>query len=47
MENNKKESMFYSKSFLVNVLYHVGFNEKAIRKIANVTSEDIKKQVVK
>ena len=47
MKKNEKNTMAPTKSFLINVLYHVGFNNKSIIKIANVSSKDIEEQVVK
>ena len=35
-----------TKSFLINVLYHVGFSKKAIKKIASVSSSDIEDNIV-
>ena len=40
--NNTSET----KSFLINVLYHVGFNKKAIKKIASVSSTDVEDNIV-
>jgi len=44
MEDNKK--IPGAKSFLINVLYHVGFNKKSIKKIASVTSGDVEESIV-
>jgi len=44
MEDNKK--IPGAKSFLINVLYHVGFNKKSIKKIASVTSNDVEESIV-
>ena len=45
MKDNKK--IPGAKSFLINVLYHVGFNEQSIKDIASLSSSDIKKNIVK
>tara|TARA_Y100001970_G_scaffold259351_1_gene340207 strand:+ start:14660 stop:14797 length:138 start_codon:yes stop_codon:yes gene_type:complete len=45
MKDNKK--IPGAKSFLINVLYHVGFNEQSIKDIASVSSADIKKHIIK
>ena len=45
MKDNKK--IPGAKSFLINVLYHVGFNEQSIKDIAFVSSSDVKKYIVK
>ena len=47
MAKNKKSDLNPYKSLLVNMLYHTGFKNDAIRKIANIPSNDIKKYVVK
>ena len=44
MEDNKK--IPGAKSFLINVLYHVGFNKKTIKKIASVSSADVEESIV-
>ena len=44
MEDNKK--IPGAKSFLINVLYHIGFNKKSIRKIASVSSSDVEECIV-
>ena len=44
MEDNKK--IPGAKSFLINVLYHVGFNKKTIKKIATVSASDIEECIV-
>ena len=46
MGKNDKNKIAPTKSFLINVLYHIGFKDKAIQKIANVSSNDIKKEVI-
>tara|TARA_Y100000590_G_scaffold425335_1_gene533213 strand:+ start:474 stop:617 length:144 start_codon:yes stop_codon:yes gene_type:complete len=47
MKKNKKNMMAPTKTFLINVLYHVGFNKKSITKIANISSKDLEDQVIK
>ena len=44
MEENKK--IPGAKSFLINVLYHVGFNKKTIKKIGSVSSSDVEESIV-
>ena len=44
MEDNKK--IPGAKSFLINVLYHVGFNKKTIKKIATVSASDVEECIV-
>ena len=44
MEDNKK--IPGAKSFLINLLYHVGCNKKSIKKIAAVSASDILESVV-
>ena len=44
MEENKK--IPGAKSFLINVLYHIGFNKKSIKKIASVSSTDVEEGIV-
>ena len=44
MEENKK--IPGAKTFLINVLYHVGFNKKTIKKISSVTSSDVEESIV-
>jgi len=47
MKKNKNNTMAPTKTFLINVLYHVGFNKQSIIKIANVSSKDLEDQVIK
>tara|TARA_Y100000590_G_scaffold416919_1_gene516118 strand:+ start:259 stop:402 length:144 start_codon:yes stop_codon:yes gene_type:complete len=47
MAKNKKSDLNPYKSLLVNMLYHTGFKKDAIRKIADIPTDDIKKYVVK
>ena len=47
MKKNNKNTINPTKSFLINVLYHVGFKNDAIQKIANVSTSEIEKQVIK
>ena len=44
MEDNKK--IPGAKSFLINVLYHVGFNKKTIKKIATVSASGVEECIV-
>ena len=44
MEDNKK--IPGAKSFLINVLYHVGFNKKSIKKIASASTSDVEECIV-
>ena len=44
MEDNKK--IPGAKSFLINALYHVGFNKKSIKKIASASSSDVEECIV-
>jgi len=47
MKKSKKSDLNQYKSLLVNMLYHTGFKKDAIRKIADIPANDIKKYVVK
>ena len=47
MKNKKNKEIAPTKSFLINVLYHVGLNQEGIKLISRASSEDIKKSVVK
>ena len=42
----KKDKVEPTKSFLINILYHVGFNEKGIKTLANATKKDINNSVI-
>ena len=44
MEDNKK--IPGAKSFLINLLYHIGCNKKSIKKIATVSASDISQSIV-
>ena len=43
----KKDKIKPTKSFLINMLYHTGFNEKAIQILANATKKDINNSIIK
>ena len=47
MKNIKKKYLNPYKSLLVNILYHTGFNKDAIRRIAGISLNSIKKYIVK
>ena len=47
MKNKKSKKIPPTKSFLINVLYHVGFNQEGIELISGASSEEIKESVVK
>ena len=47
MKNKKNREIAPTKSFLINLLYHVGFNQEGIELISGVSSEDIKKSIIK
>jgi len=42
----KNSAIPKTKSFLINVLYHVGFNKKAIKKITSLSSSDVEDNIV-
>ena len=46
-EKQSKTEVRATKSFLINVLYHVGFNQHGIKYISGASSSDIKNSVVK
>ena len=41
----KKDKIKPTKSFLINMLYHVGFNEKGIKTLANASKQDINNSI--
>tara|TARA_B110000438_G_C15537900_1_gene531411 strand:- start:195 stop:329 length:135 start_codon:yes stop_codon:yes gene_type:complete len=43
----KKDKLKSTKCFLINVLYHTGFNQKGIETLANASKQDISKSVIK
>ncbi len=43
----KKDNLKPTKRFLINTLYHVGFNEKGIQYLANASKDDIINSVIK
>jgi len=47
MKNKKNKKVPPTKSFLINVLYHTGFNKRGIEFISGASEEDIKKNIVK
>ena len=47
MKKNKNSDLNPYKSALVNILYHTGFNNYAIKKIAGIPLSQISKNVVK
>tara|TARA_B100001741_G_C15957424_1_gene327342 strand:+ start:172 stop:315 length:144 start_codon:yes stop_codon:yes gene_type:complete len=47
MKNKKSNELSVTKSLLVNMLYHVGFNKKGIENLSGVSSTDIKKYIKK
>ena len=47
MKNKKSKKTPPTKSFLINVLYHVGFNQEGIELISGASSKDIKKNIIK
>ena len=47
MKNKKNKEIAPTKSFLINLLYHAGFNQEGIELISGASSEDIKKSVIK
>jgi len=47
MKNKKNKEIAPTKSILINILYHVGFNIEGIELISGASEEDIKKNIVK
>ena len=47
MKNKKNKEIAPTKSFLINLLYHVGVNQKGIELISGASLEDIKKSIIK
>ena len=47
MKNKKNKKISPEKSFLVNVLYHCGFNNEGIEFISGASKDQIKKNIVK
>jgi len=47
MKNKKNKEITSTKSFLINLLYHVGFNQEGIKLISGASSSDIKKSIIK
>ena len=47
MKNKENKQISSTKSFLVNVLYHAGFNKEGIKIISGASSEQIKKSIIK
>ena len=47
MKNKKSKEIAPTKSFLINLLYHVGFNQEGIELISGASSKDIKKSIIK
>ena len=47
MKNKKNKEIAPTKSFLINLLYHAGFNQEGIELISGASSEDIKKSIIK
>ena len=43
----EKDKLKPTKRLLINVLYHVGFNEKGIKHLANASKDDIINSVIK
>tara|TARA_Y100000814_G_C12292040_1_gene388803 strand:+ start:262 stop:396 length:135 start_codon:yes stop_codon:yes gene_type:complete len=43
----KKDRIKPTKSFLINMLYHTGFNEKGIKTLANATKKEINNSIIK
>jgi len=47
MKNKKSKEITSTKSFLINLLYHVGFNQEGIELISGASSKDIEKSIIK
>jgi len=47
MKNKKNKEVSPTKSFLVNVLYHAGFNKEGIKIISGASPDQIKKSIIK
>ena len=47
MKNKKSEGITSTKSFLINLLYHVGVNQEGIELISGTSSKGIKKSIIK
>ena len=45
MKDNKSKLNAY-KIFLVNILYHIGFNNHSIKKISCVSKDEIREVIV-
>ena len=43
----KKDKLNSEKVFLINILYHMGFNDKGIKALSNVSKSDIKNAILK
>jgi hypothetical protein len=47
MKRKKNNDISPTKSFLVNVLYHAGFNKEGIKIISGASPDQIKKSIIK
>tara|TARA_B100000427_G_C15479138_1_gene582123 strand:+ start:1189 stop:1332 length:144 start_codon:yes stop_codon:yes gene_type:complete len=47
MKKKKNNEIPPTKSFLINVLYHAGFNKEGIKIISGASPDQIKKSVIK
>ena len=47
MKNKKNKEISPTKSFLINILYHVGVNQEGIELISGTASKEIKKSIIK
>tara|TARA_Y100001970_G_scaffold148505_1_gene182410 strand:- start:2786 stop:2929 length:144 start_codon:yes stop_codon:yes gene_type:complete len=47
MKKKKNNEISPTKSFLINVLYHAGFNKEGIKIISGASPDQIKKSVIK
>ena len=46
MKNKKNKEIPPTKSLLINVLYHAGFNQEGIQLIARASAEEMKKSII-
>ena len=43
----EKDKLKPTKRLLINMLYHIGFNEKGIKSLANASKNDIINSIIK
>ena len=47
MKNKNNKQVSPEKSFLINMLYHSGFNNEGIKVLSGASKEQIKKSIIK